>query len=135
MAPSVGRLFAGQSRDPLHAYSQVTFLPSFGEGQPYFTDGHKHRWCTYSQVAFLPSFGEGQRGVLLRHAAAVVYTPHNEHFGIVPLEAMCVWREKREVDASTSASSPSRPCACGVRSERLMRALRHRPPRGHVRVA
>ena len=81
---------------------------------------------------FLPSFGEGQRGVLLRHAAAVVYTPHNEHFGIVPLEAMCVWREKREVDASTSASSPSRPCACGVRA--CLRASERASVRACVRA-
>ncbi len=40
------------------------------------------------QVVFLPSFSEAERGVLLGHARGVVYTPHEEHFGIVPLEAM-----------------------------------------------
>ena len=39
-------------------------------------------------VRFLPSFSDDQRAVLLSHASAVLYTPENEHFGIVPLEAM-----------------------------------------------
>ncbi|KAJ1983609.1 Alpha-1,3-mannosyltransferase-like protein [Dimargaris cristalligena] len=41
-----------------------------------------------TQVLFLPSFSENQRTYLLRHALCLVYTPSNEHFGIVPLEAM-----------------------------------------------
>jgi len=41
-----------------------------------------------SQVLFLPSFTDGQRTTLLDRCSAVVYTPQNEHFGIVPLEAM-----------------------------------------------
>ena len=40
-----------------------------------------------SSVAFLPSFTDAQRGSLLALARAVVYTPVDEHFGIVPLEA------------------------------------------------
>ena len=40
-----------------------------------------------SRVAFLPSFSDEQRGALLAVATAVLYTPENEHFGIVPVEA------------------------------------------------
>lgn len=40
-----------------------------------------------SRVAFLPSFTDEQRGALLAVATAVLYTPENEHFGIVPVEA------------------------------------------------
>ena len=40
-----------------------------------------------SSVAFLPSFSDAQRAALLALARAVVYTPVDEHFGIVPLEA------------------------------------------------
>ena len=36
----------------------------------------------------MPSFSEAERGLLLAYGVAVVYTPENEHFGIVPLEAM-----------------------------------------------
>lgn len=36
----------------------------------------------------LPSFTTPQRAHLLAACVAVVYTPPNEHFGIVPLEAM-----------------------------------------------
>lgn len=39
------------------------------------------------RVAFLPSFSDEQRGALLSVATAVLYTPENEHFGIVPVEA------------------------------------------------
>lgn len=40
------------------------------------------------RVRFLPSFTDAQRAALLAAAVAVVYTPENEHFGIVPIEAM-----------------------------------------------
>ncbi|CAG9462073.1 unnamed protein product [Pedinophyceae sp. YPF-701] len=40
------------------------------------------------QVFFVPSFTSAQRRALLALCAAVVYTPADEHFGIVPLEAM-----------------------------------------------
>lgn len=40
------------------------------------------------QVWLLPSFTTAQRALLLAACTAVVYTPTNEHFGIVPLEAM-----------------------------------------------
>lgn len=43
-------------------------------------------------VRFLPSFSDEQRAWLLAAAAAVLYTPQNEHFGIVPLEAMAAGR-------------------------------------------
>jgi len=40
------------------------------------------------QVTFLPNFTTEQRAALLERAACLVYTPANEHFGIVPIEAM-----------------------------------------------
>lgn len=39
-------------------------------------------------VVFILSFTENQRRYLLQSCSGVVYTPSNEHFGIVPLEAM-----------------------------------------------
>lgn len=44
------------------------------------------------QVYFLPSFTDKQRSALLAACLAVLYTPQNEHFGIVPLEAMAAGR-------------------------------------------
>jgi len=41
-----------------------------------------------SQVIFLCSFNESQRTYLLSKALCLLYTPSNEHFGIVPVEAM-----------------------------------------------
>ncbi|CAB4406746.1 unnamed protein product [Rhizophagus irregularis] len=41
-----------------------------------------------SQVIFLCSFNEPQRTYLLSKALCLLYTPSNEHFGIVPVEAM-----------------------------------------------
>ena len=39
-------------------------------------------------MMLIQSFTDAERGALLAAACAVVYTPMNEHFGIVPLEAM-----------------------------------------------
>ncbi len=39
-------------------------------------------------VSFRPSVSDGDRASLLQSALCVLYTPHREHFGIVPLEAM-----------------------------------------------
>ncbi|RHZ79065.1 hypothetical protein Glove_152g73 [Diversispora epigaea] len=41
-----------------------------------------------AQVVFLCSFNEAQRTYLLSKALCLIYTPSNEHFGIVPIEAM-----------------------------------------------
>ncbi|KAG9289777.1 hypothetical protein G9A89_015357 [Geosiphon pyriformis] len=41
-----------------------------------------------TQVVFLCSFTELQRNFLLSSAICLLYTPSNEHFGIVPIEAM-----------------------------------------------
>jgi hypothetical protein len=43
-------------------------------------------------VIFLRSFDDAQRNFLLTRATAVLYTPENEHFGIVPVEAMFMRR-------------------------------------------
>ena len=44
------------------------------------------------QVCMLPSFTDRQRAALLACCTALLYTPINEHFGIVPLEAMAAGR-------------------------------------------
>ncbi|CAG8433357.1 1566_t:CDS:2 [Diversispora eburnea] len=41
-----------------------------------------------AQVVFLCSFNDTQRTYLLSKALCLLYTPSNEHFGIVPIEAM-----------------------------------------------
>ncbi|XP_062986968.1 alpha-1,3/1,6-mannosyltransferase ALG2 [Elgaria multicarinata webbii] len=40
------------------------------------------------QITFLRSFSDEQKIALLSNCMCVLYTPSNEHFGIVPLEAM-----------------------------------------------
>ena len=45
-----------------------------------------------AHVTFIRSFSDAQKVELLRACAAVVYTPQNEHFGIVPLECMAAVR-------------------------------------------
>eukprot|EP00803_Ostreobium_quekettii_P006351 evm.model.scf_1870.3 EVM.evm.TU.scf_1870.3 scf_1870:26597-28325(-) len=44
------------------------------------------------RVRFMRSFTDRQKALLLAATAAVVYTPRNEHFGIVPLEGMASGR-------------------------------------------
>ena len=41
-----------------------------------------------TQVVFVCSFNEQQRSFLLSNTICLLYTPENEHFGIVPVEAM-----------------------------------------------
>lgn len=41
-----------------------------------------------TQVLFLQSISDAQKLYLLQQAQALLYTPTNEHFGIVPVEAM-----------------------------------------------
>eukprot|EP00271_Cylindrocystis_brebissonii_P011926 TRINITY_DN2994_c0_g1_i3.p1 TRINITY_DN2994_c0_g1~~TRINITY_DN2994_c0_g1_i3.p1 ORF type:complete len:375 (-),score=76.17 TRINITY_DN2994_c0_g1_i3:640-1764(-) len=43
-------------------------------------------------VVFLPSFTDEQKRILLPACLAVLYTPENEHFGIVPIEAQAASR-------------------------------------------
>mmetsp|Transcript_3961 Transcript_3961/g.13925 ORF Transcript_3961/g.13925 Transcript_3961/m.13925 type:complete len:453 (+) Transcript_3961:129-1487(+) len=43
-------------------------------------------------VTFVKSFTDGERAEMLSGCCAVLYTPQNEHFGIVPLEAMAAGR-------------------------------------------
>lgn len=45
-----------------------------------------------AHVTFVRSFTDEQKSAMLRAAAAVVYTPSREHFGIVPLECMSAGR-------------------------------------------
>uniref|UniRef100_A0A7S3YVF8 Alpha-1,3/1,6-mannosyltransferase ALG2 n=1 Tax=Lotharella globosa TaxID=91324 RepID=A0A7S3YVF8_9EUKA len=40
------------------------------------------------QVTFMRSFSDSEKASLISTAAAVLYTPEGEHFGIVPIEAM-----------------------------------------------
>ena len=40
------------------------------------------------RVSFLRSFSDEQKRTLLKYSTCLIYTPHNEHFGIVPVEAM-----------------------------------------------
>ena len=44
------------------------------------------------QVRFMPSFSADQKSSLMKACVAVLYTPSNEHFGIVPIEAMAAGR-------------------------------------------
>ena len=40
------------------------------------------------KVTFLRSFSDAQKRTLLKYSTCLLYTPENEHFGIVPIEAM-----------------------------------------------
>jgi hypothetical protein len=46
-------------------------------------------WCVV-QIIFVRSFSDSQKVELLNAALAVLYTPENEHFGIVPIEGVCL---------------------------------------------
>jgi alpha-1,3/alpha-1,6-mannosyltransferase len=40
------------------------------------------------KIVFLKSISNDQRLILLENTDVLLYTPENEHFGIVPVEAM-----------------------------------------------
>lgn len=44
------------------------------------------------RITFLRSPSDSRKQLLLHHCCGVLYTPQNEHFGIVPLEAMYMRR-------------------------------------------
>jgi glycosyltransferase involved in cell wall biosynthesis len=64
----------------------------------FLTNVSAHLACLFlprtrsDQVIFLRSFDDAQRNFLLTRSTAVLYTPENEHFGIVPVEAMFMRR-------------------------------------------
>jgi alpha-1,3/alpha-1,6-mannosyltransferase len=62
----------------------VTIRPEDGNSNPTLTEVNK------AEVVFLLNFTDGQRASLLTadSSIALLYTPENEHFGIVPVEAM-----------------------------------------------
>lgn len=41
-----------------------------------------------TEVTFLPSISQESKTILLQNSLGLIYTPSNEHFGIVPIEAM-----------------------------------------------
>lgn len=82
-----------------------------------------------AQVRLVASFSDAQRSALLAAAACVLYTPENEHFGIVPLEAMAAGRpvvacdsggpKETVVDGTTGFLCPPEPAAFAAAMARL----------------
>ncbi|KAK9916683.1 hypothetical protein WJX75_005759 [Coccomyxa subellipsoidea] len=81
------------------------------------------------KVRLVASFSDAQRSALLAAAACVLYTPENEHFGIVPLEAMAAGRpvvacdsggpKETVVDGTTGFLCPPEPAAFAAAMARL----------------
>ena len=65
-------------------------------------------------MRFLPSFTDEQRSLLLNRCDAVLYTPTNEHFGIVPLEAMAARRPVVACNSGGPCESIGRDGSCGL---------------------
>jgi glycosyltransferase involved in cell wall biosynthesis len=82
LAPSVDAF-----KPPLPGSAPVVPAPAAGGGAPGFAQVES---C--GPLTFVRSFSDEQKRALLAAAAAVVYTPTGEHFGIVPLECMAAYR-------------------------------------------
>eukprot|EP00761_Pharyngomonas_kirbyi_P001906 gb/GECH01001910.1/.p1 GENE.gb/GECH01001910.1/~~gb/GECH01001910.1/.p1 ORF type:complete len:427 (+),score=108.25 gb/GECH01001910.1/:1-1281(+) len=50
-------------------------------------DAHDTREAKFGRVVFLENFNDAERFTLFHESQVVVYTPSEEHFGIVPIEA------------------------------------------------
>ncbi|KAJ1732775.1 Alpha-1,3-mannosyltransferase-like protein [Coemansia biformis] len=66
----------------------LALLPAGAVRTPTFPEDDARDQLESTDVLFLPSFSENQRAFLFSVARCVVYTPTNEHLGIVPLESM-----------------------------------------------
>lgn len=74
------------------SHSMDAILPNFPPSNKSTAQmGYNHIESS-SKVTFVRSFTDDQKALLLLASTAVVYTPPNEHFGIVPLEAMAAFR-------------------------------------------
>lgn len=63
--------------------------PNNKENEEYFNELTRHVGDIQHQIVFLKSISKDKKLELLVNATCVLYTPTNEHFGIVPVEAMC----------------------------------------------
>jgi len=62
------------------------------------------------EVVFLPSISTEEKNSLLLHCFCVIYTPKDEHFGIVPIEAMSVGKPV----VACNSGGPVESCRDGV---------------------
>jgi len=80
------------------------------------------------EVVFLPSISTEEKNSLLLHCFCVIYTPKDEHFGIVPIEAMSVGKPV----VACNSGGPVESCRDGVTGftcpsepEEFARAMNH----------
>lgn len=97
-------LEASREKDAQYGYTSAKLIvaggydPKLAENVSYYKELIDHATSLGLKVSYFPiirgdvifmrDFTEAQRSALLRRAQAVIYTPENEHFGIVPIEAM-----------------------------------------------
>lgn len=79
----------------------VWFLPHAGGYDERVTENKEHyqelvnfaeKNYLADHVTFIKSFSDREKLVLLERSSCLLYTPTNEHFGIVPIEAMYMRR-------------------------------------------
>lgn len=84
LAWNVSYLIELQNLAKSHGLSHVTVWPADGESALSTPDVQR------ATVVFMPSISDAIKQKLVVNAALLAYTPIDEHFGIVPLEAMLV---------------------------------------------
>ena len=111
--------------DPLNA-ENVAYVPYLES----LCQSHSLRVSRYpdvtGDVCFLPSFSHSQRSALLSRALAILYTPQDEHFGIVPIEAMYARRVVIACDSGgpvESIDDGATGWLCAPRPERFVEAM------------
>ena len=80
----------GELHDKLKVVIAGGYEEKNAENKQYLVELKKitHDLNIDGHVTFAPSVSDSERATLLQTSLCVCYTPHREHFGIVPLEAM-----------------------------------------------
>ena len=92
LAAAEGR--PSRRRAPLHLVMAGGYDARLTENVEHFAElqAEARRLGVAPAVTFVRSFSDEQRSAMLAACSVVLYTPENEHFGIVPLEAMAAAR-------------------------------------------
>lgn len=82
------------NKKSIHLIIAGGYDPLNTENIEYYQDLVKltHDLGVKQNITFVRSFTDNEKQLLLHNCTAVIYTPENEHFGIVPVEAMYMRR-------------------------------------------
>ena len=76
------------NKDYLNMLENIVKNSSIGSNYAVVQGSSLVKWRNDVPIIFIKDLSEKQKFYLLQHCLVLMYTPSNEHFGIVPVEAM-----------------------------------------------